>query len=98
MSLCLIAWKLMENYKIFFKQSVRKDFRNIPKKDVIKILKKIQVLANDPRQEGCIKLSGQNYYRIRQGLYRIVYEIRDFELVVQAIKIGPRSDVFLNLS
>ena len=86
----------MANYKITFKRSVSKDFKSIPKSDVIKILEKINSLAIDPRREGCIKLSGQNNYRVRQGLYRIVYEIRDFEIVVQVIKIGHRSDVYKN--
>ena len=86
----------MANYKITFKRSVNKDFKSIPKSDVIKILEKINSLAIAPRREGCIKLSGQNNYRVRQGLYRIVYEIRDFELVVQVIKIGHRSDVYKN--
>lgn len=84
----------MANYKITFKKSVSKDFKSIPKSDVIKILKKIDSLAIDPRHVGCIKLSEQNNYRVRQGLFRIVYEIRDFELVVQVIKIGHRSDVY----
>ena len=35
-----------------------------------------------------------NLYRIRQGLYRIVYEIRDNELVVHVIKVGHHSDVY----
>ena len=86
----------MANYKITFKRSVNKDFKSIPKSDVIKILEKINSLAIAPRREGCIKLSGQNNYRVRQGLYRIVYEIRDFEIVVQVIKIGLRSDVYKN--
>ena len=84
----------MARYKIQFKKSVVKDLRSIPKKDVQKILSKVESLAEDPRSEGCTKLSGQDYYRVRQGLYRIVYEIRDSVLVVNVIKIAHRSSVY----
>lgn len=84
----------MEKYSITFKKSVAKDFKTLPKSDVKKILAKIESLAEDPRREGAIKLSGLNLYRVRQGLYRIIYEIRDNELVVQVIKVGHRSDVY----
>ncbi|MFQ3197421.1 MAG: mRNA interferase RelE/StbE [Paraglaciecola sp.] len=84
----------MAKYKITFKKSVSKDLKSVPKSDIKKILLKVDSLAVDPRREGAIKLSGQEMYRIRQGLYRIIYEIRDNELVVQVIKIGHRSDVY----
>lgn len=84
----------MEKYKVIFKKSVAKDFKTLPKSDIKRILSKIDSLAENPRREGAIKLSGQNLYRIRQGLYRIIYEIRDDELVVQVIKVGHRSDVY----
>ena len=84
----------MEKYKISFKKSVSKDLKSVPKSDVKKILLKVDSLAVNPRREGAVKLSGQEMYRIRQGLYRIIYEIRDSELVIQVIKIGHRSDVY----
>jgi mRNA interferase RelE/StbE len=84
----------MENYKVTFKKSVLKDLKSVPKSDVIKIISKIDNLAEDPRRVGAIKLSGNHLYRIRQGLYRILYEIKDRELIVQVIKIGHRSDVY----
>ena len=84
----------MEKYKITFKKSVSKDLKSVPKSDVKKILAKVDSLAVNPRREGAVKLSGQEMYRIRQGLYRIIYEIRDSELVIQVIKIGHRSDVY----
>jgi mRNA interferase RelE/StbE len=84
----------MEKYKITFKKSVSKDLKSVPKSDVKKILLKVDSLAVNPRREGAVKLSGQEMYRIRQGLYRIIYEIRDSELVIQFIKIGHRSDVY----
>jgi mRNA interferase RelE/StbE len=84
----------MEKYRITFKKSVTKDLRVIPKNDIKKILSKIDMLAVNPRGEGCIKLSGQEYYRVRQGLYRIVYEIKDDVLVVNVVKVAHRSQVY----
>lgn len=83
----------MANYKILIKKSVAKDLRNIPNKDVKRILEKIDTLALNPRGEGCIKLSGQERYRIRQGIYRIIYEIIDNELVITVVKVSHRSDL-----
>lgn len=84
----------MEKYKVTFKQSVAKDLRTIPNKDVKKILEKIDSLIENPRAEGCIKLSGQENYRVRQGLYRIVYEIKDDVLIINVIKVAHRSSVY----
>ena len=84
----------MAKYKVTFKKSVSKDLRNIPNHDVAPILHKIDKLAENPRSEGCIKLSGQERYRTRQGLYRIVYEIIDSTLVVHVVKVGHRSSVY----
>ena len=84
----------MEKYRITFKKSVTKDLRVIPKNDIKKILSKIDTLAENPRGDGCIKLSGQESYRVRQGLYRIVYEIKDDVLVVNVVKIAHRSQVY----
>ncbi|HEC97166.1 MAG TPA: type II toxin-antitoxin system mRNA interferase toxin, RelE/StbE family, partial [Nitrospirae bacterium] len=39
----------MAEYKIFFKKSVWKDFESIPKKDLRKILHRIDLLAENPR-------------------------------------------------
>jgi mRNA interferase RelE/StbE len=94
MNRCLIAWKQMGNYKVTFKKSVLKDLKSVPKSDVTKIISKIDSLAEDPRRAGAIKLSGNDLYRIRQGLYRILYEIKDQELIVQVIKVGHSSDVY----
>jgi mRNA interferase RelE/StbE len=84
----------MASYELVFKKSVAKDFRNIPKKDVSRILERIEVLRDDPRGEGCIKLSAQERYRVRQGVYRIVYEIRENELIVMVVKVGHRSAIY----
>ena len=84
----------MAKYKITFKKSVAKDLRNIPNKDVQRILQRIDSLAESPRAEGCIKLTGHQHYRARLGVYRIIYEIRDDVLIINVIKIGHRSAVY----
>ena len=84
----------MANYSLAFKKSVAKDLRNIPNKDVKRILKRIDSLREYPRTNGCIKLSGQERYRIRQGIYRIIYEIQDSELVILVVKVAHRGEVY----
>ncbi|HPE78839.1 MAG TPA: type II toxin-antitoxin system RelE/ParE family toxin [Gammaproteobacteria bacterium] len=84
----------MASYELVFKKSVAKDLRSIPKKDVARVLQRIEALRDDPRGEGCVKLSALERYRVRQGVYRIVYEIRDNQLVVMVVKIGHRSAVY----
>ena len=84
----------MGNFEVIFKRSVAKDLRQIPNKDVAKILKRIEALRAEPRPPGVEKLSGQEKYRIRQGAYRILYEVRNNELIVVVVKIGHRRDVY----
>jgi mRNA interferase RelE/StbE len=84
----------MASYKVVVKKSVAKDLKNIPKKDVQRILSAIEQLANDPRPPQSKKLSGQERFRIRQGNYRILYTIKDDRLVVCVVKVGNRRDVY----
>ncbi len=83
----------MAKYKLTFKTSVAKDLRQIPRHDVQNILQRIEGLADEPRPVGCEKLSGQERFRVRQGAYRIIYEVRDQELVIMVVKVGHRRDV-----
>jgi mRNA interferase RelE/StbE len=84
----------MARYKLVFKKSVSKDLRPIPKKDVARILQRIEALQDNPRPVDCEKLSGQERYRVRQGAYRIIYEVADEWLVVTVVKVGHRKHVY----
>ena len=84
----------MAKYKVTFKKSVAKDLRALPNQDVKRILSRIDTLADNPRGEGCMKLSGQERYRVRQGHYRIIYEVQDDRLIVQVVKVDHRSSVY----
>ncbi len=84
----------MAAYKVHFKASVEKDFATIPKKDVKKILKRIDALTGTPRPLGSEKLTGRERYRLRQGRYRIIYSIQDDELTVWVVKVGHRKEIY----
>ena len=75
----------MAKFDLVFKESVSKDLKEIPKQDVQRILERIDALRDEPRPQGSVKLSGKEYYRVRQGNYRIIYEIQDSQLVVIVI-------------
>jgi mRNA interferase RelE/StbE len=83
----------MAAYKLFFKNTVQKDFDSIPKKDLKRILSRIESLSEDPRPKACEKLTGQEKYRLRQGQYRIVYSIQDDELTVWVVTVGHRKAI-----
>jgi mRNA interferase RelE/StbE len=84
----------MGAYSIHFRKSVAKDLRSIPKKDLIRILSHIDALALDPRPPGSEKLSGLDRYRLRVGVYRILYEIEDAVLTVLVVKVAHRRDAY----
>lgn len=86
----------MESYRIVIKKSAAKEIERIAKNDRIRIIEKIKSLAQNPHPTGSKKLSGQEKYRMRQGNYRILYQIIDDELIINVVKVGHRQDVYRN--
>jgi mRNA interferase RelE/StbE len=84
----------MARFELRFKRSANKDLQAVPGKDVKRILKRIETLKTDPRGRGCIKLTGKEYYRMRVGNFRIIYEIRDAVLIVLIISVEHRSKAY----
>jgi mRNA interferase RelE/StbE len=84
----------MGKYRVVFRKSVAQDLRSIPNRDLRKILTTIETLSEEPRPSGVEKLSGQDRYRIRQGNYRIIYEINDKEVIVVVVKVEHRKEVY----
>jgi len=82
------------NYSVRIKRSAAKELEGIPLKDRRRIVHRIDALGTDPRPPGCEKLSGEEKYRLRQGDYRVLYEIVNRELIVMVVKIGNRRDVY----
>ena len=84
----------MERYEIYFRKSVLKDFPKIPAKDRERIVQTIRQLERQPRPPQAKKLSGREKYRLRCGVYRVLYEIQEEKLVVCVVKVRHRKDVY----
>lgn len=84
----------MASYSLEIKRSAAKELAQLPPKDRGRVIARIQALAEDPRPVGAEKLSGQERYRVRQGDYRILYEIEDAVLRIMVVKIGHRRDIY----
>jgi mRNA interferase RelE/StbE len=82
------------SYKILIKPSAVKEIEANPPRDRQRIVARIQGLSTNPRPPGCEKLSGQERYRVRQGVYRIVYSANDAESSLLIVKVGHRKEIY----
>jgi len=82
-------------YNVIVSKQAEKMLDKLPDEYYKSISKHLLSLEQNPRPLGCIKLVGSdNAYRIRVGVYRIIYSIQDDILVVEVIKIDHRSNVY----
>jgi len=82
------------SYEILIKPSAVRELEDLPLKDRRRIATKIQALSEDPRPRGCEKLTGQDRFRLRQGDYRILFEVDDPAATLTVVKIGHRGQVY----
>jgi len=84
------------SYEVLIKKSAAKELEAVAgRKDRERITQRIRALAENPRPAGVEKLSGTSEkYRIRQGNFRILYEIQDDVLVVYVVRIADRREAY----
>ena len=85
----------MAKYRVFIKPSALKELEAVArKKDRQRLVRRIQNLGGQPRPPGSQKLSGRALFRVRQGNYRIVYEVKHQELTILIVKVGDRKQIY----
>ena len=88
----------MASYSVVLKPSVEKDFRSLPKSTLVRIMKQIERLANEPLPRQSVKLEGlDDFYRIRVGDYRVVYKVDRSAKSVIINYVRHRRDVYRKL-
>ncbi len=84
----------MASYKVLVRASAERELRGVPIRDIRRIVRKIQALAGDLTPPGSIRLEGETRYRLRQGDWRILYEIDHKAALIEIVKIGHRREVY----
>lgn len=81
-------------YKIQVTRQAMKDLADLPEDYAQAISRHIDDLANDPRPPGVKKLHGEEGYRVRVGMYRILYTIDDSVRMVTVYRIKHRREAY----
>ena len=87
------------SYKIEFSSRAARDFKKLAKTNkamAIKIKDAIAELAEEPRPRGVETLTVTNpsLQRIRVGDFRVIYEIKEGELLVWVVRLGDRKEIY----
>ncbi|MFJ8437027.1 type II toxin-antitoxin system RelE/ParE family toxin [Kitasatospora sp. NPDC094019] len=87
-------------YAFRFTTHAQRQLRAVGQVEAMRILTALTALGDDPFAEGLgvKKLTGHDgLYRLRVGVYRVVYEVRSGEMVVLVVNVGNRRDVYRRL-
>jgi mRNA interferase RelE/StbE len=82
------------SYNIQILRRAQKELGQLPKQEYERIRGAVKNLSQDPRPQGCKRLTGREGWRIRVGDYRIIYEIDDSQNKLTVLHIGHRRDVY----
>ena len=82
-------------YRVEITKRAERQFDSLPREAQVRVNKLFDVLAEDPRSHGAVKMEGHaDLYRMRTGDWRVVYEIRDNVLLVLVVAVGHRREVY----
>ena len=87
------------SYSVVLTDPALAELTALPARARSRIRQRVGSLAEDPRPRGSRRLAGRSdLWRVRVGDYRVIYTIRDDELVVLVVRIGNRKRVYDRLS
>jgi mRNA interferase RelE/StbE len=85
----------MARYSLRISRTAEKQFRRLPAEDRRRVARAMLGLGEEPHPPGSRKLTGyDDVFRVRVGVYRIIYSISGRTLVIIILKIGHRKDVY----
>ena len=84
----------MSKYSITISKQARKQLRDIPRKDRLRVSGAIELLGDNPIPPKALKLTNRDGYRLRVGDYRIIYIFNSNRLIILIINIALRSAAY----
>jgi mRNA interferase RelE/StbE len=84
-----------DRYSVEFRRSADKELGQLDARVRARLLRTIAALADDPRPPGVKRLAGaEDLWRVRVGDYRVVYEIREDEVLILVVRVAHRREVY----
>ena len=85
----------MDSYNLTWKPSAERELCKLPRPIIARLVERIEGLRCNPYSQGATKMTAmQNTWRIRDGDYRVVYQVSGNTLTVEIIRVGNRRDVY----
>ncbi|MDM8565754.1 type II toxin-antitoxin system RelE/ParE family toxin [Candidatus Halobeggiatoa sp. HSG11] len=85
----------MGEYYVTLCRSARKELKKLDTIILKRIFQKIELLAENPCPQMCLKIQGQSdLWRIRVGDYRVIYSVNEEEKLVDIIAVRHRKDAY----
>jgi mRNA interferase RelE/StbE len=83
-------------YEVRFTPAVDRQMSKLPQAIRSRVIARAEALADNPRPHGVKMLTNarQGTYRVREGDYRIVYDIEDDVLLVLVVRVAHRREVY----
>jgi mRNA interferase RelE/StbE len=81
-------------YKVIITSRAERELRRLDKAVKNRIVSAIRALAENPRPHGCLKVKGEDLWRIRIGDWRVGYGIDDQARVVDVLRVNHRSQFY----
>ena len=82
-----------DRYELQLERAAERSLHRIPTNDYVRIEAAIDQLAKDPYPRGSRKLqSSAPMFRIRIGVYRVLYAVFEEEHIVKIVLVAKRDD------
>jgi mRNA interferase RelE/StbE len=85
----------MGKYRIEISATAERQLRKLNARDRLQVVGAIRQLQSNPRPRGSRKLQGyEDVFRIRKGMFRIIYSIEQDRLLIIILKLGHRKEIY----
>ncbi|MBP9686629.1 MAG: type II toxin-antitoxin system RelE/ParE family toxin [Candidatus Doudnabacteria bacterium] len=81
-------------YKIEIPKRVQKELEKLPRRYQEVIVTKLRVLTNNPFLGKRLQGEFEGLYSLRAWPYRIIYEVRQRQLIILLLKVAHRKDAY----
>ncbi len=81
-------------YKVIITSRAERELRHLDRAVKNRVVSAIYALAENPRPHGCLKVKGEDLWRIRIGDWRVGYGIDDQARVVDVLRVNHRSQFY----